>query len=281
MRRGPNGRKQEYDFPGYIELVRKYQPDACIFNDFGPDVRWIGNESGTARFAEWAVMPRELVFRSDVQTGAAPMWAEGALAHIYNTQPELGSISNILYSGGLCFCPAETDMSIRPGWFWHAQEEPHSLERLRRTYITSTGGNSALNLNIPPDRNGLIDARDVKRLKEFGRWLKTAFSRRIDAKPNVSWTARQPVYEFELSERRRVGYIELREEIANGQRVETFIVEKRNDDGTWGAAYMGTTVGNRRIVELNADTDALRVKVTFARGDVELKDIALFAEEEE
>lgn len=277
---GPSGRRQEYDFPGYIELVRKYQPNACIFNDFGPDVRWIGNESGTARFAEWAVMPKELVFRSEVQTGPAPMYAEGALAHIYNTQPELGAISNILSSGGLCFCPAETDMSIRPGWFWHAQEEPHSLERLKRTYITSTGGNSALNLNIPPDRNGLIDKRDVKRLAEFGDWLKTAFGRRIGAKFNVSGTARQPVYELKLPEKRRLGYMELREEIADGQRVETFIVEKRNDNGTWDAAYTGTTIGNRRIVELNALTDAVRVRVTFARGDVELKDIMLFEGDE-
>lgn len=278
---GPNGRKQEYDFPGYIELVRKYQPNACMFNDFGPDVRWIGNESGTARFAEWAVIPSELVFRSDVQTGAAPMYEEGALAHIYNTQPELGSISNILSSAGLCFCPAETDMSIRPGWFWHAQEEPHSLERLKRTYITSTGGNSALNLNIPPDRNGLIDQRDVKRLKEFGNWLKTAFGRPVDAKTNVSGTVRQPVYDFELAAKRRVGYMVLREEIAKGQRVESFIVEKRNDNGTWETAYMGTTIGNRRIVELNAYTDALRVKVTFARGNVEMREIALFADEDE
>ena len=70
---GPNGKKQEYDFPGYIELVRKYQPNAVIFNDGGPDVRWIGNESGTARFAEWAVMPRELAHRAEVQTGPAPL----------------------------------------------------------------------------------------------------------------------------------------------------------------------------------------------------------------
>ena len=121
---GPNGKRQEYDFRGYIDLVRKYQPNACIFNDRGPDVRWIGNESGTARFAEWAVMPRELTCLAQVQTGPGPLYEEGALAHVYNTQPELGALSNILPSGGLCFCPAETDMSIRPGWFWHETEQP-------------------------------------------------------------------------------------------------------------------------------------------------------------
>ena len=97
----------------------------------------------------------------------------------------------------------------------------------------------------------------------------------------MSGTARQPVYELKLSEKRRLGYMELREEIADGQRVETFIVEKRNDNGTWDAAYMGTTIGNRRIVELNALTDAVRVKVTFARGDVKMKDIMLFEGDDE
>ena len=134
---GPNGRKQEYDFPGYVELVRKYQPGAVIFNDHGPDVRWIGNESGTARFAEWAVMPRELTHMAEVQTGPAPLHGCIPLDGIYNTMPDLGALSNIMLSGGLCFCPAEVDMSIRPGWFYHPEEEPHSLDRLKRPRRTA------------------------------------------------------------------------------------------------------------------------------------------------
>ena len=250
---------------------------SCIFNDFGPDVRWIGNESGTARFAEWAVMPKELTYHCEVQTGPAPMYEEGALSHIYNTQPELGSISNILTSGGLCFCPAETDMSIRKGWFWHPDEDPHSLERLKRTYLTSTGGNSALNLNIPPDTRGLIDDRDVNRLKEFGDWLRKAFGEAIDAEMTVTGPANRPVYELKLNEKQKIGYIELREMIENGQRVETFLVNAKNDNGTWQKGiYQGTTIGNRRLVELNCETDTLQVQITFARGDVEMKQITLY-----
>ena len=127
---GENGKKQEYDFPRYFELIRKYQPNAVIFNDFGPDTRWCGNEAGEARHAEWAVVPSELCFYSEVQTGAGPMAEDGSLSYMYNTNREIGTMPNILYSKGLVFAPAEIDMSIRPGWFWHENEEPHSLERL-------------------------------------------------------------------------------------------------------------------------------------------------------
>ena len=277
---GPNGKKQEYDFDGYIELVRKYQPNACIFKDNGPDVRWIGNESGTARFAEWAVTPVELTYHADVQTFCGPMYEEGALDHIYNTQPEIGAISNILPSAGLCFCPAETDMSIRKGWFWHAEEDPHSLERLKKTYITSTGGNSALNLNIPPDRNGLIDARDVARLKEFGDWLRGAFGTEVETEISETGPAYRSVYEIKLPRRMHVGYMLLKENIAEGQRVETFLVDYSNEHGLWSEACAGTTIGNRRILRIDKETDALQIRITFSRGDVDMKQISVFEEVE-
>ena len=95
---GENGKKQEYDFPRYFELIRKYQPNAVIFNDFGPDTRWCGNEAGEARHAEWAVVPSELCFYSEVQTGAGPMAEDGSLSYMYNTNREIGTMPNILYS---------------------------------------------------------------------------------------------------------------------------------------------------------------------------------------
>lgn len=147
---GPNGKKQEYDFPRYFSLIRRYQPNAVIFNDFGPDVRWCGNEAGTARYAEWSVVPSELCHYSEVQTGPGPLAGEGDLSYMYNTDQNIGTLSNILYSKGLVYAPAEIDTSIRPGWFWHPDEQPHSLEHLCRIYLSSVGGNAALNLNIPP-----------------------------------------------------------------------------------------------------------------------------------
>ncbi len=137
---GPNGKKQIYDFPRYIKLIRKYQPGAVIFNDFGPDTRWCGNEAGVARSAEWAVVPSELCCQSEVQTGPGPMAEDGDLSYLYNTDQYLGAMPNILYSKGLTFTPAEINMSIRPGWFWHEDEAPHSLHKLFSTYLTSVGG---------------------------------------------------------------------------------------------------------------------------------------------
>ena len=273
---GPNGKKQEYDFKGYIDLVRKYQPGACIFNDAGPDVRWVGNESGCARFAEWAVVPRELAKFAQAQTAQMPLNFPGALEHVYNTHPELGSISNIITSSGLCFCPSETDMSIRSGWFWHQNEEPHSLERLKKTYLTSVGGNSALNLNVPPDRNGLFDARDVRRLEEFGRWLGSAFGSELKCELIKQGAPFGAMYGITLSRRERVVYVELREDLFYGQRVESFLIDALDRDGQWQNVYMGTTIGNKRIARINAETDRLRVRVTFARGEVKLNSIRVF-----
>lgn len=273
---GPNGRRQTYDFRGYIDLVRRYQPGACVFNDAGPDVRWVGNESGTARFAEWAVVPRELTPYADVQTGAGPLFEEGALSHIFNTQPELGALSNILSSGGLSFCPSETDMSIRPGWFWHENEAPHSLERLARTYLTSVCGNSALHLNLPPDQSGLIDARDVRRLAELGDWLNREFGSVIPAEIALSGPMRRQTFDIALGGIRRVKYVELCENLNHGQRVESFLIDKKRADGTWETAFAGTTIGNRRVARVDAETDAMRVRVTFSRADVRMKSIRLF-----
>ena len=269
---GPNGRKQEYDFPGYVELVRKYQPGAVIFNDHGPDVRWIGNESGTARFAEWAVMPRELTHMAEVQTGPAPLHGCIPLDGIYNTMPDLGALSNIMLSGGLCFCPAEVDMSIRPGWFYHPEEEPHSLDRLKRTYITSVGGNACLHLNVPPTKDGLLDPRDVARLRELGDWLRASFSHPLEARVEPSgWD-----YILSLPEKAAIRHVVLQEDIRQGQRVEAFSLEAQDEYGQWRAIYHGSTIGHKRNCPVSAQTGALRVRIRSARDSVNMLSIAVF-----
>jgi alpha-L-fucosidase len=112
---GPNGKKQVYDFDRYIKTIRKYQPNATFFNDKG-GMRWCGNEAGKAAHAQWCVVPYELCSISEHKTDVEPLM-EGSLDDIRNSDTTLGSISNIMYSRALTFCPAETDMSIRPGWF--------------------------------------------------------------------------------------------------------------------------------------------------------------------
>lgn len=290
---GPNGKKQTYDFPRYIELIRKYQPNAVIFNDYGPDVRWCGNESGTARHAEWAVVPGELCFYSPVQTGPGPLAGEGDLSFLYNTSQNLGTLDNILYSKGLAFAPAEINMSIRPGWFWHEKEEPHSLERLFQTYLTSVGANCCLNLNLPPDKTGRIDERDAARLQELRALLDRELGRKVPAvveKLEDSYPT-QPKYSITFEKARNdFKYVVLREDIAQGQRVENFQIFAETALGSKFPFYQGTTIGNRKICPLcdpfgdqnpltriiGNEVKRLIVQVTSARDEVFMKSIEVY-----
>lgn len=286
----PNGKKQTYDFPRYFELIRKYQPNAVIFNDFGPDIRWCGNEAGVARHSEWSVVPTELCHYAAAQTGPGPLAEEGSLSYLYNTEQEIGTMSQILYSKGLAFVPAEINMSIRPGWFWHPDEEPHSLEKLFRTYLTSVGANACFHLNIPPTSEGLFDERDVRRLKEYGKLLRREFGQPIPAKVEKvpGCPATQPQYRITFDKPRKdVKYVVLAEDIAHGQRAEAFRITK-NDDTM--ACFEGTCIGNKRICPLynpfenqNPLTDnsrpeisSLTVHVTAARDEVLMKKIAVY-----
>ena len=290
---GPNGKKQVYDFPRYFELIHKYQPEALIFNDFGPDIRWCGNEAGAARHAEWAVVPSELCFYSPVQTGKGPMADEGNLSWIYNTEKELGTMPNILYSKGLTFTPAEINMSIRPGWFWHPEEEPHSLERLFHTYLISVGANSCFHLNLPPATDGLIDERDVKRLKELRGLLDQEFGKEIPfhLEKDEASPATQPYYRLILKHPvQNIKYIVVQEDIAKGQRVESFRVTADFLSGAQYPIYQGTCIGHKKICQLqdpfalqNPLTDdtserisQVQLRVTAARDEVFLKSVKLY-----
>jgi len=268
---GPNGKKQVYDFDGYIELIRKYQPNASIFNDHGPDHRWCGNESGSPRYAEWSVVPVELCHRNREVTPIEPL-LEGDLSHMYNTDQEIGSLSNILYSKGLVFCGAEIDMSIRPGWFYHPNEEPHSLERLFNTYIQSVGGNATFNLNIPPMPNGKFDDRDIVRLKELGDALRSAFGRElavtgVEKLPAPAGNT-QCYFDITLPEKTEVRYVMLQEDLNVGQRIESFTLHFQDDNGIWCKAYDGRCVGHKKICPVRFVTKKVRVHVTSARDEV-------------
>lgn len=258
---GPNDKKQTYDFPGYIELIRKYQPSACIFNDGGPDIRWIGNESGHARYEEWAVVPNELCFRAEKQVALEP---EGTLKNIYNTWQDLGSENIIRHSAGLSFCPAEVDMSIRPGWFYHPNEEPHSLDRLMNTYITSVGGNASFNLNVPPMPNGLFDPRDVKRLKELGSAINDLYREELPVqveKERLNDT--QCVYHVHFPAETRLRNVSLAEDMSKGQRVERFHMTAGGHP-----FFQGTTVGFQRICPVgDVSVKDFDVTILSARAD--------------
>lgn len=279
---GPNGKKQVYDFPRYIELIRKYQPDAVIFNDGGPDIRWVGNEAGQSRHAEWAVVPAELCQRAAIQTGKGPL--NGELVGLYNSDPDLGTMPQILYSKGLTFCPSETDMSIRPGWFYHPTEEPHSLERLFDTYLRTVGGNGCFNLNVPPMPSGRFDPRDIQRLKELGEKLSEAFRYELSSEAAVSEYSpceTQLTRTLSFSEKKAFSIIELSEDIAQGQRVESFTVRAHiSSDSFEGiqTIYSGTTIGNRRFCRFSRPviTDELIISITASRDVPVLKPVKVY-----
>ncbi|MBO7179414.1 MAG: alpha-L-fucosidase [Clostridia bacterium] len=276
---GPNGKKQVYDFPRYLKTIRKYQPNATFFNDKG-GMRWCGNESGTAAHAQWCVVPYELCSIAEHKTEVEPLM-EGSLEGIRNSDATLGSISNIMYSKALTFCPAETDMSIRPGWFYHENEEPHSLDRLFNTYLRTVGGNTTFNLNIPPMPNGKFNEKDVERLKELGDKINTELGTNLAEDAELTENKKENSYQTEftvkLKEKQPLKYIELAETIAEGQKVESFKIYSKTDDGIWNFEEHGTTIGSRKIVALeNVTTDELKVQITSARDEVKLDWVKVF-----
>ena len=179
---------------------------------------------------------------------------------------------NILYTKGLTFTPTEINMSIRPGWFWHLEEEPHSLERLFTTYLGSVGSNACMHLNLPPNTDGRIDEQDVKRLKEFGALLQEEFGTELE----------QPTAQ--------IRYVSLREDLTKGQRVEGFRITAQSGSGNQYPLYQGTVIGNRKICQLqnpfgeqnpliNDMEDRIcqiQVQITAARDEVFLKDIKIY-----
>lgn len=154
---GPDGKRQEYDWEGFTEVVRRCQPNAVIFSDGGPDVRWIGNEGGYAAETNWCTVKKGVFY------------------------PGIGGVNDQLRTGhedGERWIPSEVNTSIRPGWFYHKQEDDKvkSLNRLIDNWYHSVGMNGNFLLNLPPDRRGLIHENDIKRLTELKKYLDDAFT---------------------------------------------------------------------------------------------------------
>ena len=163
---GPNGKRQTYDWPLFNATVARLQPYAVIFSDVGPGCRWVGNENGEAGETCYSTLD------ADGFTPGAGAPATDVLNH--------GN------QGGKYWIPAETDVSIRPGWFWHENEKPKSLDELLHIYYTSVGRNSLLLLNIPPDRRGLIPASDSLRLIELRAALDSIFAINLAQQGKIS-----------------------------------------------------------------------------------------------
>lgn len=267
-----------YDWQRYYAAIRRHQPGAVIAI-CGPDVRWVGNEDGVARETEWSVRD------ADAATGPG--------------------------QDGKAWHPAECDVSIRPGWFWHQSQDGQvkSLARLLDIYYKSVGRNAGLLLNVPPTSEGRFAAPDAARLREFRLALDATFAtdlargkpcradavrggdpgfgpaRAVDGDPRTYWAVdddvRQASIEIDLEAPAACSVCLLGEAIELGQRIEAHRVEVLAG-GQWRTVARGTTVGYKRLHHFPAvEARRLRVTIERARACPTLTTVGLFIEPEE
>ena len=268
---GPNGKKQIYDWDAILKTIRRLQPKA-VTAIMGDDVRWVGNEKGIGRETEWSA--------TALTPGIYPRSGEqNKELGIFGKAKDLGGRDIVARATELFWYPSEVDVSIRPGWFYHADQDKQvkSLNHLTDIYFKSVGYNSVLLLNIPPDLRGLINENDVQRLKEFSSYLKKTFARNYVLKGNEAWHGTSgTVRQYDIQKDALVNAFMIQEDISKGQRVESFLVEAYKD-GSWIHMAEGTTVGYKRLVRFS-DTRPERIRVTIrsARGVANVAAVSLF-----
>ncbi|MGQ0647378.1 MAG: alpha-L-fucosidase [Gemmatimonadaceae bacterium] len=284
---GPNGKRQVYDWPRIHATVRRLQPGAVMFSDAGPDVRWIGNERGVAGETCW----------STIDPAAVPYAGYDA--------PGVGELLQRGDPRGGVWRPGETDVSIRPGWFWHPAEDGkvRSAGNLLDLYFTSVGRNSKLLLNVPPTTDGLWHPNDVTSLDVFASRRTDLFDRDlcrgarvisdsrgssgsalvVDPDPETWWGTdpgiQRATLELVLGRPSRANVLRLAEPIVHGQSIERYSVAIATG-GTWRPATSGTTIGYARLARFEAATvERVRVTVESSLDALRLSHVGLFLDE--
>lgn len=273
-------KKTYYDWPTTWALVRKLQPNAVIFSDVGPDIRWVGNERGYAAETSWATYD--------------PVGEDGGPASPGNVKAKDSTVGT---RNGKLWLPAECDVSIRPGWFWHEKENekvktPRDLMDL---YYKSVGRGGSFLLNIPPDRRGLLYETDIASLKGFGNMLRGTFANNLAARakltasnirghsgtfapPNLLdgnrttyWATDDTVttgsVEFDLGRPTTFNVIRIREALPLGQRVEGIAIDQWKDGG-WVPVAEAGSVGASRVIRTMEDITASKVRLRVTKSPV-------------
>jgi alpha-L-fucosidase len=299
---GPNGKRQVYDWPGYYKVIRELQPDAVIAI-MGPDVRWVGTESGYGRETEWDPVPIGLRALAEMPAIRNQKALDAAFIPLDLTQADLGSRDKIMHTSALAWYPSEVDVSIRPGWFYHQSQDKQvkSPEKLFDIYFSSVGRNSVLLLNIPPDRRGLIHENDIRALEEWRKALDETFrlnfaegaqaqassaapghdaQKTIDGDKKTYWTTEEgneaATLEYRLAKPSTFEILMLQENIRVGQRVERFELEAWIN-GRWEKVTEGTTIGYKRLLRFPATTtDRVRLSITQSRTNPTLTHFGLY-----
>lgn len=259
-----------YDWPTTLDLVRNLDPSIIFFSDAGPGVRWVGNEKGIAGETNWCTITPDTLFAG---------------------KADIEKLLNEGSENGTEWIPAEVDVSIRPGWFYHAGQDSlvKSPEDLFEIYLTSVGRGSTLLLNVPPDRRGLIHEHDVASLQGLCEILHREFktdlalnaqveaesfrgnakrfspSNLTDGNPETYWSTDDDITSASLvlswNEVKLIKYVVLQEYISLGQRVKGFKIESWNA-GEWKMLGQGTTIGYKRIIRLDR-VRAQKIKITI------------------
>lgn len=295
--------KQKYDFERYYSLVRKLQPK-CILSNCAPDVRWVGNEGGYARESEWNVLPAFNVDTQKIQDESQQENVDGFKQNkpLDVMSEDLGSRKVLSNYNSFIWYPAEVDVSIRPGWFYHKNQDKkvRTLKNLMYIYYTSVGGNSLLLLNIPPDKTGQINIHDEKRLKEMGDSIKSAFSKPVDTssinaptceenneinnvlKDDFSYyTPKNELDNYTITlqfeKTANIDKVLLIENVNFSQRVENYAIYAINN-GKKTLAYSGTTIGYKRIALFKKAhlCDGIEIDITSCRKKPYLERIAVY-----
>ncbi|MHB9030723.1 MAG: alpha-L-fucosidase [Candidatus Latescibacterota bacterium] len=300
---GPNGKRQVYDWRGYYQVIRELRPDAVIAV-MGPDVRWVGTESGYGRETEWSVVPatpsmlEEIAQNSQQTEGAGTFTPPGNMM-----EQDLGSREKLRNAQELFWYPSEVDVSIRSGWFYHAAEDSlvKTPEKLADIWFSSVGRNSVLLLNLPPDKRGLIHENDVKSLRGMRDILDATFRTNLAGKATLAasnpnqkfdlrsildsdnktfWTPGPGVtsctLEFDLGEQKTFDCLLVQENFRNGQRVEEFTLEAWRN-GKWEEISRGTTIGYKRLLRFPAVTvQKVRLRILSSRDYPEIATFGLY-----
>ena len=275
--RGEGAQKVNYEFKKWFETIRELQGDCLIFSTEGTSIRWIGNERGYAGDPLWQkVNPEQL-------------GTEAELDYLQHGDPS-----------GTIFSIGEADVSIRPGWFYHEDQDSKSLEELVEIYFHSVGRGTPLLLNIPPNQAGLFDAKDIERLYEFAAYRNELYKEDLalgakvsgsalsadfachyltDGLKTSSWAsdAGLPIQlELDLGSPKTFDVIELREDLKLGQRIAGFYVQVEVD-GVWQEFGTGFTVGYKRLLRGSlVEAQKVRVMITESQDLPVLTKISLY-----
>ena len=255
---------QKYDFERIWKTAVELQPN-IVMSGCAPDVRWIGNESGKTRESEWNVVPQ---FQYDQQNFAANCQQDDDLKKFQKRcqdvmLPDMGSRKFLANYDKFMWYPAEVDVSIRPGWFYHPAQRLtlKSLKRLMTIYYNSVGNNSLMLLNIPPNRKGQFAKSDVRRLREMGKWLRREEECVLESSCVFSADGREAEITFP---KQSVYRLRLAEDTTKSQRVEKFSVYAGEE-----CVFRGTIIGFSRIAIFDRPvvTDKLRFVIEECRNE--------------